>query len=294
MRLNGGPVVSTFSIVAHDPAQDTWGIGVQSRFLAVGAVVPWAQAGSGAIATQSWANTSFGPVGLALLTDGISAAEALAVLLRDDPGRETRQVGIVDRAGQAATFTGSACFDWAGGRIGRGYAAQGNILAGPDVVDAMAASFEGSDGPLAQRLIGALAAGQEKGGDKRGMQSAALLVVKAGGGYGGWNDRYIDLRVEDHPAPIEELARVLRLHRLYFERTRPEDRLPLAGDTLTEIRALLQRAGYATGSETYYDSLTCRSLESYFLTENFDDRWTDAPVIDRMVLAYMREHCPDP
>jgi uncharacterized Ntn-hydrolase superfamily protein len=201
--------VSTFSIVAFDPDTGDLGVAVESKFFAVGPVVPFAAAGAGAIATQSYANTSYGPRGLEMLREGMVPDEVIAALTESDEGRQVRQVGIVDAHGGAATFTGDSCLSWAGGRTGPGYAVQGNILAGPAVVDAMAESFEATGGDLATRLVAALAAGQAAGGDARGRQSAALLVVREGGGYGGYNDRYIDLRVDDHPTPIAELQRLL-------------------------------------------------------------------------------------
>jgi len=216
----GEPVVATFSIAGYDPEAKEWGIAVQSKFLAVGAVVPWAKAGVGAVATQSYANTAYGPDGLALMAEGKSAQETLDALLEADEGKAFRQVGIVDAEGGAATFTGERCNDWAGGRTGEHYCAQGNILAGEAVVDAMAATFEETEGDLGARLIAALAAGQEEGGDKRGRQSAALLVVKEKGGYGGYNDRYRDLRVDDHPEPIEELGRIYAMHKRVFRQRR--------------------------------------------------------------------------
>lgn len=207
----GSEPVATFSIVARDPDTGELGIAVESKFFGVGAVVPWARAGVGAVATQSYANTSFGPRGLDLMAEGASAREALDALVAADSGAARRQVGIVDAQGRTATFTGDACLSWAGGITGEHYAAQGNILAGPAVVDAMAVAFETTTGDLATRLVTALAAGQAAGGDARGRQSAALLVVREGGGYGGYDDRYIDLRVEDHPTPIVELRRLLDL-----------------------------------------------------------------------------------
>ncbi len=210
------PPVATFSIVAFDEATGDLGIAVQSRFLAVGAVVPWAKAGVGAIATQSFANTTFGPEGLKLLEEGKSPQEALDLLLEKDEGRDQRQVGIVNADGEAASFTGKGCMNWAGGNAGVHYCVQGNILAGEDVVKAMGEAFEKSEGDFGERLIGALQAGQDKGGDKRGMQSAALLVVRDKGGYGGYNDRFRDLRVDDHQKPIEELLRIYRLHQQVF------------------------------------------------------------------------------
>ncbi|MDJ0976531.1 MAG: DUF1028 domain-containing protein [Planctomycetota bacterium] len=229
------PPVATFSIVAFDPKTGDLGVAVQSKFFGVGAVVPWAEADVGAIATQSYANTTFGPEGLALLDDGAEAKVALARLVEADQGRDRRQLGIVDAKGRAAAYTGSKCFAWAGHRVGEHYCCQGNILAGKGVVDAMAERFEAlADRPLAERLVAALAAGQAAGGDKRGKQSAALLVVRRGGGYAAFNDRYIDLHVEDHETPIEELQRLLAL----FRRTMPPARVPepVAKDLVREPR----------------------------------------------------------
>jgi uncharacterized Ntn-hydrolase superfamily protein len=207
--------VATFSIVAYDPASQELGIAVQSKFIAVGAVVPWARAGVGAVATQARANTSYGPEGLALLEKGLSAKEVVTRLTEKDPNRAVRQLGVVDSKGRVATYTGDKCFEWAGGVQGKHYVAQGNILASESVTREMGKAFEGSTGDLADRLVAALAAGQKAGGDRRGRQSAALLVVRAGAGYGG-NDRYRDLRVDDHPKPIEELRRLLGLHKRVF------------------------------------------------------------------------------
>ena len=205
--------VATFSIVAFDPDTGDLGVAVESRFFAVGAVVPWAKAGVGAIASQAFANTTFGPKGLQLLENGLPAQEALDALVKGDPLSARRQVGIVDAKGRTATWTGAKCNPWAGGKTGKSYTVQGNILTGKEVTEAMAASFEASAGlPLADRLVKALAAGQAAGGDSRGQQSAALLVVRDKGGYAGTNDRYIDLRVDDSPRPIEELQRLLDLH----------------------------------------------------------------------------------
>jgi uncharacterized Ntn-hydrolase superfamily protein len=209
------PPVATFSIVAFDPDQQEWGVAVQSRFLGVGAVVPWAKAGVGAVATQAFANTRYGPGGLELLGQGKSAQEAVDALTAADERKARRQVGIVDKDGNAATFTGEGCTAWAGGRKGKHYCVQGNILAGEAVVDAMAKAFEEGKGDLGDRMIAALQAGQGAGGDKRGMQSAALLIVKEGGGYGG-NDRYRDVRVDDHDKPIDELQRIYALHKETF------------------------------------------------------------------------------
>jgi uncharacterized Ntn-hydrolase superfamily protein len=207
------PPFSTFSIVAHDPKTGDLGVAVQSRFLGVGSVVPWARAGVGAVATQAWANMLYGPDGLAMLEGGKDAAATVAALTATDPGRDRRQLGIVDARGRAAAYTGTGCLAWAGHRTGENFTAQGNILAGEKVVDAMAQAFVAAQGELADRLMEALAAGQRAGGDKRGQQSAALLVVRKNGGYGGNNDRYIDLRVEDAKEPIEELKRLLALYK---------------------------------------------------------------------------------
>lgn len=204
------PAVHTFSIVAYDPDKKEWGVGVASKFLAVGAVVPWAKAGVGAIATQSFANTAYGPDGLKLLSEGKSAEETLKALTDADKLRDLRQAGIVDASGNPATFTGAKCNAWAGGKTGKHYTCQGNILAGEAVVNDMAKAFEDTKGPLAWRIMAALEAAEKAGGDKRGKQSAAILVVRDKAGYGG-NDRMIDFRVDDHANPVEELGRILKL-----------------------------------------------------------------------------------
>ncbi len=208
--------LSTFSIVGFDPNTGDLGIAVASKYLAVGAVVPWARAGAGAIATQAFANTSFGPRGLSLLHAGLSAEEVLARLIQEDSGAEERQVGIVDARGRSAAYTGSCTQPWSGHYIGKGFSVQGNLLVGPEVLSAMVEAFQKEEGSLAYRLLQALSAGQRAGGDRRGQQSSALLVVREGRGYAGWNDRYIDLRVDDHPSPVEELCRLYSLHRETF------------------------------------------------------------------------------
>lgn len=285
--------VATFSIVACDPRTGDLGIAVQSRFLAVGAVVPWARAGVGAVATQSWANTAYGPDGLRLLEQGLSPSEALAALTRDDPQADQRQAGIVDAQGRSATYTGAGCYEWAGGVAGPNFAAQGNILVGEATVQAMAETFQQSTGPLWHRLVAALAAGQHAGGDRRGQQSAALLVVRAGGGYGGFNDRMIDLRVDDSPQPIDELARLLDSYELLFLRPRPEDMLPLDGQIATELQRLLVRTGDYKGQLTgAFDEATYTALETYGARENLEERLLHDPHdarIDRKVLDYLRQ-----
>ena len=284
----------TFSIVGRDPATGDLGIAVQSKFLGVGAVVPWARAGVGAVATQSYANTSYGPRGLDLLHQGLDANDALQALLANDENAAQRQVGIVDALGHAATFTGSACHEWAGGVSGPNFAAQGNILVGEATVTAMAAAFERSSGPLWHRLVEALAEGQRAGGDRRGQQSAALLVVREGGGYAGFNDRMIDLRVDDALHPIEELARILDLHELLFLRPSSEDLLPIDGRIATELQELLTRSDDYHGPITgEYDDATFSALEAYGGRENLEERLMHDPAdarIDPKVLGYLRQH----
>jgi uncharacterized Ntn-hydrolase superfamily protein len=279
----------TFSIVAFDPRNGDLGIAVQSKFLAVGAAVPWARAGAGAIATQALANLSYGPDGLELLSKGASAPEAVETLTAADEQRDHRQLGIVDAQGRAMSYTGAQCMNWAGHIVGPHFACQGNILVSGATVQAMAKAFQETAGELAERLVAALAAGQAAGGDRRGQQSAALLVVRTGGSYGGYTDRYIDLRVDDHPHPIEELARVLRLHRVYFEKPRPEDFLPLEGALLAEVQSHLARRGYYRGSiGAPYDEATARALFEYAGVENLEERLREGAWVDGMVLEFLR------
>lgn len=280
----------TFSIVARDPQTGDLGIAVQSKFLAVGAVVPWAKAGVGAIATQSWGNTSYGPRGLALLAKGLSAAETMARITADDEHRESRQVGIVGASGAPATFTGDACYPWAGGVVGEHYACQGNILVSEETVQAMARTFEETSGPLYDRLIAALAAGQAAGGDSRGQQSAALLVVREGGGYGGFNDRFIDLRVDDHPHPIEELRRILQLHKLYLFPPNPADITSIDSSVARELQTLLTASGdYQGALDGTYDNVTRDAFRAFSGRENLEERWFEDARVDRVVLEYMRQ-----
>lgn len=279
----------TFSIVARDAASGDLGVAVASKFLAVGSVVPWAQAGAGALATQALANMGYGPRGLALLAAGAPAEQALAALLADDEQREQRQVGLVDARGGAAAHTGAACLDWAGHVLGEGFTVQGNILAGPQVVERAAAAFRAATGELAERLLAALYAGDRAGGDARGRQSAALYVARAGGSYGGLLDRYIDLRVDDHLDPAPELARLLGLHRFYLTPPRPEDLLPIDTQVARELQELLARAGYYHGPPSgVYDTATRAALERYGGVENLEQRLVSPDRIDPQVLAFMR------
>ena len=279
---------ATFSIVALDRDAGELGIAVESKFLSVGALVPWLEAGVGAVATQAWANTSFGPRGLALLREGKTPDATLAGMLAADDGREHRQVGIVDGAGRAATHTGAQCIPWAGGVAGDGFAAQGNCLAGPAVLDALAETFLRTPGRLAYRLVAALRAAQAAGGDKRGQQSAALLFVKPGGGYGGYTDRYVDLRVDDAREPIEALVRLLDLHALYFFPAEPEDVLTI-GDALgAELVALLHRAGALPRAGGSFDDAARAALVRFMHVENLEERVRSDGTIDRQTLDYVR------
>jgi uncharacterized Ntn-hydrolase superfamily protein len=274
---------STYSIVACDLEAREWGVAVQSKFLAVGSVVPWAVPEVGAVATQALANVSYGPRGLDLLREGLSANEVVARLTEADEGRADRQVGVVDGAGRAASYTGSSCLHWAGGTTGAGFAAQGNILVSEETVTALARTFERTAGQsFAERLLAALAAGQDAGGDSRGQQSASLLVVKKDGGYGGTSDVMIDLRVDDHPQPIEELRRLYEMHDLLFGQT-PEEDWVLVDEALAgELRERLARLGYED------DSLEA-AFNAWVGTENLEERAKGLERIDPVVLAELRK-----
>ncbi len=264
----------TFSIAAYDKEQHDWGVAVASRFVAVGSVVPYAQASVGAVATQAWANVSFGPRGLELLEIGEKARDALEILLGEDAQREDRQVGIVDSSGGAAAHTGRKCFEYAGHLEGEGFCCQGNIITGREVLDAMSGAFQGSDGELVDRLLSALEAGQRAGGDRRGQQSAAILVVRPNGGYMHLSDRYIDIRVDDHPKPIEELRRIFRIYDLtLLSRDRPDDILAIDEKTTQKLQQSLAKLGYYKGPVNGdYDERTRGSLERFMHLNNLENK----------------------
>ncbi len=283
------PRPSTFSIVALDRSTGEVGVAVASKFLAVGAAVPWARAGVGGIATQAWANLSYGPDGLALLEQGVPAEQVVRRLTESDENREHRQLGVVDRHGNAAAWTGKECLNWAGHRPGSGFTCQGNILTGEAVVTAMAEAFQSSSGPLPERLIAALETGQAHGGDSRGQQSAAIYVAKEKGSYGGFIDRFIDLRVDDHPTPITALKQLLEMHRLHFGATEPANLTRLAGNVAKEVQEILTRLGYYHGEiHSVYDLHTKEAFRRFCSVENFEERWREDHFVDREILNVMR------
>ena len=270
------PVVATYSIAACDLDAGQWGVATQSKFLAVGSVVPWAEPAVGAVATQAYANPRFGPDGLALLREGLDADEVVQQLVAADEGRNERQVGVVDARGKAAAHTGPDCIDWAGHRTGDCYTAQGNLLVGAETVDALATTFEATAGQsLAVRLLECLTAAQRAGGDRRGQQSASLLIVERDGGYAGRSDIALDLRVDDHPQPIEELRRIHTMHFRLFGSTPRSDWLPLEGELRAEVEARLTQLGYAT-------------LDAWAGVENLEERVDSSDAIDPVVLEALR------
>jgi uncharacterized Ntn-hydrolase superfamily protein len=275
-KLLLAPPVATFSIAACDLEAGEWGVAVQSKFLAVGSVVPWAEPEVGAVATQAYANPSYGPNGLTLLREGLDARGVVERLIAEDGDRDGRQVGVVDASGTGAAWTGSGCLDWAGHRTGPRYSAQGNILVSGETVDALADTFEATEGrPLAERLLEALAAAQTAGGDSRGQQSAALLVVKRNGGYAALSDVLVDLRVDDHEHPIAELARIYDLHDQLFGRTPRRYWLPVEGELRAEVDERLGRLGYD-------------SLDAWAGVANLEERVDGDDAIDPVVLEALR------
>ena len=281
MADRGGPVVATYSIAACDLDAGQWGVATQSKFLAVGSVVPWAEPGVGAIATQAYANPRYGPDGLALIRQGLAASDVVDRLTAADDGRDHRQLGVVDGRGGSASFTGGECMDWAGGLVGPCFAAQGNILVDAATVEALAATFVASAGrPLAERLIDCLAAAQAAGGDRRGQQSAALLVVEADGGYAGLSDVLVDLRVDDHTRPVGELERIYTIHALLFGKTPASDWVDVGEDLRTELTERLQALGYTGSLES--------ALGEWAGTENLEERVDGVDRIDPVVLEQLR------
>jgi uncharacterized Ntn-hydrolase superfamily protein len=281
----------TFSIIAWDPISSggvEWGVAVASKFLAAGSVVPWACAGAGAVATQALANVAYGPDGLKLLDNGMPAHEVIDTLTATDEGYDHRQVAVIDRSGLAATFTGSECLYWAGGRTGPGFACQGNILTGPEVLDAMVEAFGSSESDLSTRLLYALLAGDRAGGDSRGKQSAGLLVVREGGGYLGDSDVAVDLRVDDHTDPVPELQRLLSIHHLLFPEASELAFIDMDEALVAEIRVGLADLGYDAGSGVVYDDSLKAALYEFVGTKNLEARWTDEPTIEQGVLATLR------
>lgn len=308
VQQESDPLVATFSIVAVDPNNGDVGVAVQSKFPNVRPVVPWAEAGVGAIATQSFANVSYGVRGLALLRNGATAQEALTILVSTDDRKHDRQAGIVDAKGNAATWTGTECFDWAGGYAGtspagkglivtgKGYAIQGNILVGKETVDAMARTFETTKGELADRLVAALVAGGRAGGDRRGEESAALLVKRKGAGYDGTSDDYIDISIYDHPTPLKELERLYALHKLYFFRTDAKNLVRIDKDMCLELQGILADRAYK-GMQFYagplngtFDAATKKALQDFMGWENYDVRIRQDDQIDTEVLADIRKN----
>ena len=285
-------LLSTFSIVAYDPERQEWGVAVQSKFLAAAAVVSWARANGGAVATQSYANLEYGPEGLERMGRGMSAKVVVGALTEADEQANLRQVGMVDRHGNAAAFTGEDCYEWAGHIVGEGFACQGNILVA-GTVEAMADAFEKArqgPGELADWLVAALAAGQAAGGDRRGRQAAGVLVVRENGGYGGKTDRYLDLRVDDDPEPIRKLEQLVKMHHLYFGQVDPGNLIPLV-DVTGELQAILLRTGHYDGpANGRFDETTRKALRALVGEENLEDRWNgEGDVIDRVVVDFLRE-----
>ncbi len=284
------PRFGTFSIVAHDPATESWGVAVQSRFISVGSVVPWAEVGTGAIATQAAANVAYGPDGLRLLREGASAAEVVRRLTEPDPERETRQLGVVDARGRAAAYTGKKCMEWAGHEVGDGFSCQGNILFGAAVVRGMARAYETTPGDVLDRLLAALSAGQREGGDRRGMEAAAIYVVRKGAGYGG-GDRWVDLRVDNHPSPIEELKRVFKLYDLtMLSREDPATVLPIEGEVAKSLQHDLGVLGYYPGRFTgTWDAASRTAFDRFVSEHNFENKQRDDGKVWPSVVDYLRE-----
>jgi len=282
---------STFSIVALDRKNRDMGVAVQSKFIAVGSVVPWAKAGVGAVATQASANVDYGPKALRMLEEGLASSEVLERLLLEDQQNHGRQVGIVDAKGTVAAYTGTGCMEWAGHVKGDGYSCQGNILTGRDVVESMARAYERTAGDLIDKLLAALSAGQRAGGDRRGQQSAALLVVREKGGYEGFTDRYVDLRVDDSPHPIDELKRIVKIYDMtMLSREDPSNLIPVAGNVARSMQRNLKRLGFYKGSiNGKYDEPTKKALRHFVNVNNFENRMHEDGYIWKSILHYMED-----
>jgi uncharacterized Ntn-hydrolase superfamily protein len=288
--VSRSPLVSTFSIVARDPANGDLGVAVQSKFPNVRVAVPYAKAGVGAVATQSFSNSDFGTKGLELLALGATPQEVLTIVSRADADLQDRQVGIVDAKGRSATFTGKKCFDWAGGRTGPDYAIQGNILVSEATVDAMEKAFLATKGPLADRLLAAIKAGAEAGGDKRGRQSAALVVVRQGASYDAKSDRYIDISVYDAKDPIAEIFRLYELQKVHFERSDPKDVIAIGGADAVYLQKLLAKKGFHKGrTDGAWDEASTKALADYMGWENYDTRIRQDGKIDKKILELIRQ-----
>ena len=284
--------VNTFSIVASDLQDNSYGVAVASKFLAVGSIVSWAKSEVGAIATQAHAKIAFGPDGLQMLEGGSPAAEVLNALISNDPGAETRQLAIVDAHGGVAAHTGKRCHEWAGHLTGDHFSCQGNILVGPETLDSMETSFVSTKGELSDRLIAALMAGDEAGGDSRGKQSAAILVVKPGGGYGGDTDRYLDLRVDDHQDPVNKLSRLVEMHHLFFGSTVASDLVTIDEQIASELQLMLKGQGYDVGDPVgVWSEASKQAFWAFVGKENLEERWNiegDTDSIDMVVLEHLR------
>ncbi|MFQ6089266.1 MAG: DUF1028 domain-containing protein [Candidatus Methanofastidiosia archaeon] len=282
----------TFSTVAYEGETGDFGVAVQSKFISVGALVPWAKAKVGAVATQALANLSYGPKGLELLEKGHSAERVLKKLLEGDEMREHRQVGIVDSEGNAASFTGKECLDFAGHIIGENFCVQGNILVSKETLNSMAKNFENTKGDLPEKLLASLEAGQMAGGDRRGQQSAALIVVREKGGYGGHTDRYIDVRVDDHEKPIEELKRIFKIYDMtLLTREDESNLLKIEGNLAREIQEILRNQRFYMGEITEtYNSKMKKALDEWLSINNFENKMRENGYIWKSVLEYMREH----
>ncbi len=281
----------TFSIIGYDPDNGDLGIAVHSKFPNVRATIPFAEAGIGAIATQSYCNTSFGPKGLELLKNGASPQQVVDILIQTDPERNYRQLGVIDAQGNAANYTGQECFDWADGFVGKNCTVQGNVLAGKQVLTSMQQSFQTHQGTLAERLIHALAMGQEAGGDRRGQQSAALLVVRKNAGYGGHDDCYVDISIYDHQQPMEELKRLYEIHRLTYFKSETKNLLPINSDIAKELQTIMQNNDFYKGDiHGMFDQPTQKALHDFMGWENYDERMRDDNLIDIEVLDDIRKN----